>query len=110
MTPTTPTPANTADDLARTTRTLRFTALGGFLVLAALLVLTAILAMGDAISGDGVGGGFTDAAFWMFPFAAAVGLVALVTPRDLMPTTPRRALVIAQYALGIAGVFLQTLD
>ncbi|WP_017239333.1 hypothetical protein [Streptomyces sp. SS] len=108
MTPTTPAP--TTDDFARTTRNLRFTALGGFLVLAALLVLTAMLALGDAVSGDGAGGAFTDAAFWMFPFAAAAGLVALVTPRDLMPTTPRRALVIAQYALGIAGVFLQTLD
>ncbi|WP_318212568.1 MULTISPECIES: hypothetical protein [unclassified Streptomyces] len=108
MTPTTPTP--TTDDFVRTTRDLRFTALGGFLVLAALLVLTATLVIGDGVSGDGVGGGFTDAAFWMFPFAAAAGLVALVTPRALMPATPRRALVIAQYALGVLGVFLQILD
>ncbi|MFE5907555.1 hypothetical protein ACFQ6B_00450 [Streptomyces wedmorensis] len=108
MTPTTLAP--TTDDFARTTRNLRFTALGGFLVLAALLALTAMLVIGDAVRGDGAAGGFTDAAFWMFPFGAAVGLVALVTPRSLMPTTPRQTLVIAQYALGVAGAFLQTLD
>ena len=110
MTPTTPTPTTTTDDFVRTTRNLRFTALGGFVVLAGLLFFTALLVLGDGISGDGVGGGFTTAAYWMFPFAAAAGLVALITPRSLMPTTPRRALVIAQYALGVVGVFLQTLD
>ncbi|MEU7075274.1 hypothetical protein AB0B30_23295 [Streptomyces narbonensis] len=108
MTPTTPAP--TTDDFVHTTRKLRFIALGGFVVLAALLFLTAVLVMGDAISGDGAGGAFTDAALWMFPIAAAAGVVALAAPRSLMPTTPRRALVIAQYALGILGVFLQTLD
>ncbi|MFF8836277.1 hypothetical protein [Streptomyces sp. NPDC015130] len=121
MTPTTPatettiaTPPETeteTDEFVRTsTRKLRLTALGGFAVLAALLVLTAMLVIRDAVSGDGAAGGFTDTAFWMFPVAAAAGLVALATPRALMPTTPRRALVIAQYAFGILGVFLQLLD
>ncbi|MEU2230039.1 hypothetical protein [Streptomyces vietnamensis] len=104
--PTTP----ATDDFARATRRLRFTALGGFVVLLGLFVLTMVLVLGDAIDGDGAAGAFTDAAIWTFRAAAAAGLVALVTPRDRMATTPRRALVIAQYALGVAGVVLQLMD
>ncbi|MGW4704029.1 hypothetical protein [Streptomyces sp. NPDC004285] len=99
-----------ADDPARTTRTLRFAALGGFAVLLALLVLTAALALGDAVGGDGRSGAFTTAAFWTFPVGAGAGLTALAVPRDLMATGPRRALVVAQYALGAVGVLLQLLD
>ncbi|MFJ6576753.1 hypothetical protein ACIQMY_12375 [Streptomyces sp. NPDC091368] len=111
MTTKTSTPTSTsADDLARTTRTLRFTALGGFAVLLALLVLTAALVLGDAVSGDGRSGAFTTAAFWTFPVGAGAGLTALAVPRDLMATGPRRALVIGQYALGAVGVLLQLLD
>ncbi|MEV7566160.1 hypothetical protein [Streptomyces tanashiensis] len=107
---TTTTAATGSADLARTTRTLRFTALGGYAVLLLLLVFTAVLVLGDGISGDGSGGAFTTAAFWMFPAGAVAGLAALAAPRDLMPVTPRRALVIAQYALGFVGVLLQTMD
>ncbi|MFF0477101.1 hypothetical protein [Streptomyces sp. NPDC004284] len=108
MTPTATAPATV--DHARTTRILRFTALGGFAVLLVLFVLTMVLVLGDAVDGDGSAGAFTDAAVWMFRAAAAAGLIALATPRDLMAATPRRALVTAQYALGVAGVVLQLMD
>ncbi|MEU0398959.1 hypothetical protein ABZ318_01725 [Streptomyces sp. NPDC006197] len=99
-----------ADDIARTTRRLRLTALGGFAVLLALFAFTVVLVLGDAIDGDGAAGAFTDAAFWTFRVAAVSGLVALAAPRNLLATTPRRAFVIAQYALGLVGVVLQLVD
>ncbi|MFH8838590.1 hypothetical protein [Streptomyces sp. NPDC017868] len=105
-TPTTP----ATDDLARITRILRFTALGGFTALLGLFFFTVVLVLGDAVDGDGAAGGFTTAALWMFPVGAVAGLIALLTPRDLMPTGPRRALVIAQYVLAVAGVVLQLMD
>ncbi|MGW5775107.1 hypothetical protein [Streptomyces sp. NPDC003863] len=110
--PATPVPPSTpaTDDFARTTRKLRFTALGGFGALLVLFVLTVVLVLGDAVDGDGAAGGFTEVAFWTFRVAVVAGLVALVTPRDRMATRPRRALVVAQYGLGAVGVALQLMD
>ncbi|MER5310269.1 hypothetical protein ABT034_21060 [Streptomyces sp. NPDC002773] len=81
---------------------LRVAAAFGLLFLVACLVLTAIFTLGDAIDGDGVGGVFITAGFWSLALGAAAGVAALVVPR--------RALVTAQYCLGLAGPLLALMD
>ncbi|MFJ8658356.1 hypothetical protein [Streptomyces sp. NPDC093795] len=81
---------------------LRVAAAFGLLFLVACLVLTAVLTLGDAIDGDGVGGIFITAGFWALALGAAVGVAALVVPR--------RALVTAQYCLGLTGPLLALMD
>ncbi|MER6097759.1 hypothetical protein ABT154_18250 [Streptomyces sp. NPDC001728] len=84
------------------TRALRFTAVGGFLFLAVCLVVTGALGLLDAVDGDGADDGFMAAGFWAVGLGAATGAAALINPR--------KGLVVAEYALGIAGPFLALMD
>ncbi|MGA5197429.1 hypothetical protein [Streptomyces exfoliatus] len=97
---TTPPPSSTP--AAPNTSRLRFVAACGLLFLFACLMLTVIFTLGDAIDGDGVGGAFITAGFWSLALGAVAGVAALVVPR--------RALVTAQYCLGVAGPLLALMD
>ncbi|MGW2305487.1 hypothetical protein [Streptomyces sp. NPDC001809] len=81
---------------------LRIAAAGGLLFLLVCLVLTAMITLGDAIEGDGSGGVLIAAGFWSLALGAVAGVAALVVPR--------RALITAQYCLGVAGPLLALMD
>ncbi|MEU7296138.1 hypothetical protein AB0A76_23480 [Streptomyces exfoliatus] len=81
---------------------LRLAAACGLVFLLACLVATASIALADAIEGDGSGGFLITAGFWSLALGAVAGVAALVVPR--------RALVTAQYCLGVAGPLLALMD
>lgn len=95
---------------ARPTRALRFVALGGFLALVASLVLTAIVALNDAIAGDGRSGPATSAAFWAVGVGAAVGFLAMVLPRAAIEHRVRSGAVVLQYALAVMAPVIALMD
>lgn len=91
-------------------RALRFLALGGFLALFVSLVLTGIVVLDDAISGDGVGGPAAAAGFWAVGIGAAVGLAAAALPRAVLPYQPRKYAVTLEYVLAVAAPVLALMD
>ncbi|MFE6223788.1 MULTISPECIES: hypothetical protein [unclassified Streptomyces] len=99
---TTPTPRPTPDPYALSPLALRAFAGFGLLLVAVCAVAALAFTLGDAISGDGVGGGFATAALWSVGLAAAAGVAALVVPR--------RDVVTAQYVLALAGPVLALMD
>ncbi|WP_282697191.1 hypothetical protein [Streptomyces sp. CC208A] len=94
--------APATDPYAPSATALRVIAGIGLLLVAACWVATMVVTLTDAISDDGVGGGFVTAGFWAVGLAAVAGVVALAVPR--------RALVAAQYALALAGPVLALMD
>ncbi|MFD4377766.1 hypothetical protein [Streptomyces sp. NPDC058486] len=97
-----PHPTTSPDPYALSPLALRAFAGFGLLLVAVCTVATMAVTLDDAISGDGSGGGFVVTGFWALGLAAAAGVAALVVPR--------RALVVAQYALALAGPLLALMD
>ncbi|MFF9067972.1 hypothetical protein ACF09E_21730 [Streptomyces sp. NPDC014891] len=99
---TTPGTASGPDTTAPYTLGLRLAAACGLLFLLACLVFTGMITLRDAIEGDGSGGILIAAGFWSLALGAVAGVAALAVPR--------RALVAAQYCLGVAGPLLALMD
>ncbi|GGT37038.1 hypothetical protein [Streptomyces purpureus] len=95
---------------APSSRALRVIALGGLLALLASLVLTCIVVLNDAISGDGVSGPAAMAGFWALGLGAVAGLAAAATPRAALAHRARATLVAAEYALALTAPLLALLD
>ncbi|MGW6537940.1 hypothetical protein ACWGBV_17985 [Streptomyces sp. NPDC055051] len=97
-----PHPAPAPDPYGPGPLALRAFAGFGLLLVAVCVMATMAVTLTDAISGDGVGRGFVTAGFWAEGLAALAGAAALAVPR--------RALVVAQYSLALAGPLLALMD
>ncbi|MFD3996180.1 hypothetical protein [Streptomyces sp. NPDC058548] len=97
-----PGPGPAPDTTGPYTFGLRLAAAFGLLFLLACLVFTAMITLRDAVEGDGSGGVLIAAGFWSLALGAVAGVAALVVPH--------RALVTAQYCLGVAGPLLALMD
>ncbi|MEU7020405.1 hypothetical protein ABZ990_07065 [Streptomyces sp. NPDC046203] len=91
-----------AGTVAANARALRVFAGFGFVLLFVCAFGTGAVVLGDAVSGDGVAGGFASAAGWALVLSGVTGLAVLFLPR--------KALLIAQYALALAAPVLALLD
>ncbi|MFG2111253.1 hypothetical protein ACGFRB_01190 [Streptomyces sp. NPDC048718] len=91
-----------AGTIAANARALRVFAGFGFVLLFVCAAVTGAVVLGDAVSGDGVAGGFTSAAGWALVLSGLTGLAVLFLPR--------KALLIAQYALALGAPVLALLD
>ncbi|WP_418957734.1 hypothetical protein [Streptomyces tritici] len=95
---------------APSSRALRFLALGGLVALFVSLVLTAIVVLDDAISGDGVGGPAASAGFWALGLGALAGVVAAAAPRTALAYRARAGVVMAEYTLVLVAPLIALMD
>ncbi|MFD7321995.1 hypothetical protein ACFV9D_13085 [Streptomyces sp. NPDC059875] len=103
-------PTTTPDPTAPSVRALRILAFGGLLALFVSLVLTGIVALDDAIGGDGKSGGAVAAAFWALGLGALAGLTAAVTPRAALAYRVRTCAVALQYTLAVIAPVIAMMD
>ncbi len=85
-------------------------ALGGFLALFVSFVLTAVVALEDAIGGDGVSGPAVTAGFWAVGLGAVAGALAAVLPGSVLGYGARRGAVVLQYALAVIAPVIALMD
>ncbi|MET9295065.1 hypothetical protein [Streptomyces sp. NPDC003077] len=102
--------AGTDDPYAVPVRSLRVFAGLGFLALAVAWVLSLVISLHQAYSGDGASGPLLEAGQWAMGFSLPVGLLALSLPTGMLGRAGRRNLVLAQYALVVAGPVLIAVD
>ncbi|MEU6882095.1 hypothetical protein [Streptomyces sp. NPDC046712] len=104
------TTAHAPEPTSPSTRALRFLALGGLLALILSLVLTMIVVLGDAISGDGRGGVFVTMAFWTLAVGAVTGLAAAAAPHATLTYRARAVAVAAEYTLAVLAPLVALMD
>ncbi|MFG2329650.1 hypothetical protein ACGFMM_08485 [Streptomyces sp. NPDC048604] len=91
-------------------RALRVLAGGSLLALFVSFVLTVVVVLEDAISGDGRSGVFVDVAFWTLAAGAVTGLAAAVAPRATLEYRVRAVAVTAAWALAVIAPLVALVD
>jgi hypothetical protein len=103
--------AQTQDDpFAPSSRSVRFGAGIGLVLLFFAFALCLVLALSDAVAGDGRAGALFNAGMWSLALSGLTGLGGVFAPQSAMTRGARAHTVKVQYVLAVLGPVLVGLD
>ncbi|NUK38203.1 hypothetical protein HRW16_35500 [Streptomyces lunaelactis] len=98
------------DPSAPSSRSVRFGAGIGLVLLLFAFALSVVLALGDAIQGDGSAGVLVNVGMWSLALSGFTGLGGVCIPQSAMTRAARAHILKVQYALLLLGPVLVGLD